>query len=818
MKDRIFRSKYLGGTVLALVFVIALFLRAILPHDQVFMGDWIRFTSVDSYFHMRLVDSLVANFPRLMEVDPYFAYAGRQLLGGVYFFHWLLAGIILVIGFGAPAPSTVDVVAVYFPAVLGALTVLPVYFIGKALFHRGVGLVAAALVAVLPGEFLGRSILGFTDYHVAEVLFTTTALLFLILAIKTARDRQLSLEQLRSWPVISRPLIYSLLAGLFLGVYFITWAGALLFVFIVTLFFVIQSVIDHLKGKSTFYLGLVGVAVMFPLLLIVASSSLGSFYLVPVVIALMVPPGLAVLSWLMGRWQLKPLFFPLAILGLGIAGMGVFNAFSPKLLGVLLAQLRIFAPTAGTELTTLEMKPFFRPVVEGGDFFLTPAWLNFRTTLILGLSALGILLGVSFQRRQFRPEVVFFLFWSLVIFLITVSQRRFAYYLTINIALLTAYITVLGYLGIILVVDYLRRRDTAGGWRQVMEIAGAVVPPGSSTGQAGLAVRDKRKPGPRPGVNYFGHVLAALFVFFLVFFPNIGPAVEVARAAPFAPSDGWHGALGWLEENTPEPFGDPGAYYQNFPPLLVGENFTYPESAYSVMAWWDYGYWISRVAHRIPYANPSQNPFAIKNTARFLLSQSEGEAREIIEASDSAYVVIDYGIATAKFWAIPEWGGREQSEYYELYYVPLGNQLRPFPFYYPEFYRSLLARLYYFDGKAVTPEKTMVISYRDEMTTAGETIRLVTDIKPFAEYQEAVDFVSRQERGNSRIVGENPLVSPVPLAALEDYRLVYSSREAVEHRGIVINFDEAATRVEIAPELMLVPEVKVFAYLPGSQN
>ena len=42
----------------------------------------------------------------------------------------------------------------------------------------------------------------------------------------------------------------------------------------------------------------------------------------------------------------------------------------------------------------------------------------------------------------------------------------------------------------------------------------------------------------------------------------------------------------------------------NAPPN--GEMFQYPDSAYGVMSWWDYGHVITYFAHPIPHANPFQ--------------------------------------------------------------------------------------------------------------------------------------------------------------------------------------------------------------------
>jgi asparagine N-glycosylation enzyme membrane subunit Stt3 len=152
---------------------------------------------------------------------------------------------------------------VYFPAVLGALTVFPVYIIGNKVFGHWAGIITAGFIAIMPGEFMGRSILGFTDYHIAEVLFTTTAAMFLVLAIKVSMERGLTFRHLRQRDrtVITRPILYSLLSGAFLGMHLLAWIGGLFFVFIFAAFFVVQFFVDHLKRRSTDYLAITGVTV-----------------------------------------------------------------------------------------------------------------------------------------------------------------------------------------------------------------------------------------------------------------------------------------------------------------------------------------------------------------------------------------------------------------------------------------------------------------------------------------------------------------------------------------------------------------------------
>ncbi|MCJ7655075.1 MAG: oligosaccharyl transferase, archaeosortase A system-associated, partial [Dehalococcoidia bacterium] len=150
-------SGLIAGIIVALFFGVALYLRIALPYDQVFVGDWIKFTGVDAYHFMRIVDNLVHNFPHLNSFDTYGLYPGGWDITMPSFFVYFLAGITWLVGLGSPTQHTVDVVGVYLPAVLGALTVIPVYFIGKALFSRWAGVIAAGLIAIFPGEFLGRS-------------------------------------------------------------------------------------------------------------------------------------------------------------------------------------------------------------------------------------------------------------------------------------------------------------------------------------------------------------------------------------------------------------------------------------------------------------------------------------------------------------------------------------------------------------------------------------------------------------------------------------------------------------------------------------
>ncbi|MGB2855788.1 MAG: STT3 domain-containing protein, partial [Dehalococcoidia bacterium] len=175
------RAKY--GIALTIIFGIAFFLRVYFPYEHVFAGDWVRFQQNDPWYHMRVIENFVQHFPHLMPFDPYGFYPDGQVRVTAPFYDLLLGFFIWIFGAGSPTKGLIETLSAYFPAILGALVTIPTFFIGKALFNKKAGLLAAALIAILPGEFLFRTLLGFNDHHAAEILFSTIIVLFLILAV-----------------------------------------------------------------------------------------------------------------------------------------------------------------------------------------------------------------------------------------------------------------------------------------------------------------------------------------------------------------------------------------------------------------------------------------------------------------------------------------------------------------------------------------------------------------------------------------------------------------------------------------------------------
>ena len=875
------------GILITLFIGIAIFVRTYYTYNAVFVGDWIKLTSNDAYYQMRLVDIIAHNFPHMAAFDPYLIFPGGASYGPIHFFSWLIAFVVWVVTLGNPTQHAIDMVGVYFPVILAALAVIPVYFMGKALFNRWAGVIAAGMMAVLPGEFVGRSILGGTDQHVAETLFSAVAAMFIIFALRAGWQNKISWDNLfkRDWKPLLKPLLYSILAGVFMGIYLITWEGALLFVFIIMLYFIVQFIIDHFKGQSSFYLGFIGFFIFLTALIIYSPIPypVQKFMLIALVF---VPPALAIISRLLLRPGIKAFFYPLALVGVAAAALVILWAVNPYFFKVILSMFSMLNPGGPTGTTTIEMQPFLSP---NGTFNIAVAWGNFTTSFFLipwapipGLAiiALVVLIVLFIKRRSDEKHMLFFFIWTLVILLATIMQRRFAYYLVVNMALLTSYLAwqfiwwfskrrnnleldpetlasqyrrsrfvgVLGGLiafglsfllvgtmyffipvfmaGLLSIFygfwawvklkglnDYMilwaflfpigipilafmeekKPKTTAakdGARKKQINFAPAAA---NAPVKVEVKAKSKVKEVLNPWLYGFNTATLVVLVFVAVFWPNYTNAKQVATAATFAPSNAWEETLHWLKDNTPEPM-DPGNFYA-INSVPAGGAYVYPDTAYGVTSWWDYGYWITRTAQRLPSDNPSQAPEPIKKVANLFVSVDDQQAAGIMKSLNSSYVVLDSTMTTSKIWAVMVWAGIDSSKYVQQYYYANGNQLVPIEVYTTEYYKLFSVRLFNFNGKASTSEKPMVLTWKNQTVTGGATVRLVSNAEEFDSYQAALDYVNAHPDENVTIAGSSPFVNPIPITAVPGFDLVFTS---------TMN-DAAAVNAGIA-------EVKVFHY------
>ncbi|MCR3883411.1 oligosaccharyl transferase, archaeosortase A system-associated [Methanotrichaceae archaeon M04Ac] len=758
---------------LVFVFLFSLYLRVYRPMPRVFVGDAVLFDGNDPWYHMMLAKSTVLNFQRPW-FDPLTFFPEGTAIHFGPFMSWGIAVLSYITGLGNPSMHTVEVVGAVFPAILGALLVFPVYFLGRELGGRAAGLIAAVMIAVLPGQLLSRSVIGFTDHHVAEVLFSATAILFFILAVRSGSGK-LTFATLRGRDLaeVKRPLLYAILAGLFLGLYIDSWAAGHVFVGFILAFVAIQSTVDHLRGRNVDHLAIVtAIAFLIALILVLPFVRVQNgfspvyyslFQPVILIMGILFVLFLSFVSTELGKRRMERRYFPLVIIGSIAVVFVVLAVAVPQFTGTLMSGLKIFQPYTGGAATISEASTILERYGVQRNF---PGLISILSPMWLTLLALPLLLR-RYLRDEGRSGDMLILVWTVMMLSLTLAQNRFAYYYAVNVAFLT------GYLGSVLLEK-----------TRFSEVECAIVRMARGSSKEEL---DRNRLLMNAGAVV---IVAALFVYPAMFGAvqgvSIGSFQSERHVNPIG-SD-WYDSLVWLRENTPYPGMDLYAIYERPP---AGERFAYPDSAYGTISWWDYGHWIETIGHRLPNSNPFQQGIGNRETERpgsspFFLAQTEAEAEAVLAAldvdmspySNARYVVTDVEMAMGKFHAMAAWSNIYPGEFQFSYW----QDGQPITIYRTPYFRSMVARLHFFDGTEAEVQEGWTVAFRSD----GAGGISVEPQKRSRDYQELLDSVDESlQRGYAaaEVVSQSPIMTSVPLEALSHYRLVYESQSSVTTSG-----------------------------------
>jgi len=607
------------------IFSISLYIRAVLPYNAVFRNGIIGFAADDAVFHMRLVENLILNFPKRIWFEVFTLYPYGQNFHFGPLWSYMIAITSMILGLGSPSLELIRTVGAYFPAIFGALVIIPIYFIGKEVFDRRVGLLAAFLVAVMPGQFLSRSVLGFTDHHIGEVFFSSLFLMFFIMAIKSINSKEISLKDIKDkdWNKVKKPVIISFLAGIAFGLYILQWVNGVFFGGIVSIFIIAQYIINHMRGRSNESMSIVTFIMFlaaFPLVFIFVDPQNGFSGGRYSYLQVLMTAGSAIFFLVVGLISVKmqekrieKIYYPITIAGIYAMGLIIARLAIPAMFANFSMFFKIFQSRTGGGLTIAEASPPANwmkfgsapyPYNFDGSF---PGIFELVSSYNLALLAM-IVIATLLIIRKWEPEKALFLIWCGTMFLLTTGQNRWFYYYAVNVALLVAF------LGISLL-------DISGIKHAIQKFWDQVSTPQDLKN---FMLSDLKAH----------QIITVILVILILFIPNFAIASRTTAGGPIGSGYyEWYESLNWMRYNTPETGLDFDAVYDRPP---AGETFQYPDTAYGVMSWWDYGHVITYFGHRIPNANPFQagiggGPDHAPGASSYFTAQSEEEGNRILD-------------------------------------------------------------------------------------------------------------------------------------------------------------------------------------------
>lgn len=635
------KGKIFIFSALILLFAFSLFVRIFFMYGTVF-SDPVKFGADDAVYHMRLVENeLLGNhFPKLINFDAFtfFPYGTDNNIAP--FFDQLLASFILIVGLGKPSQQLINNIAPFFPAILGSFSVFIFYFLGKKLWNsKAIGLLASFLVVIAP-HFLSRSILGNTDTHVAEFIFFYLAILFFLIAIKKRKSLFYENKNIKERLIAEinneRPFwIYTIVWAILSGIFFWTWAGAPLLLFVFFVFICGFYLIKFFSGKNYDWLlasGTLGFLIVFLMVFpfFGGYAKRYAFQYSSIIFSAIFGFLALILSSYFALKKKKPIkSFVIYFIGLCFLALIFIAIFFPGVLNNLWQTLLAVNNSTSEFKFAKEVTGEMRPIgIEGafGDF----GYLFFISIIGLFVCVYNFLKDKDFESfLMIIMGTVFILLSGVFPFF---GQGRFELYLCGTVSLLSAYIIINGF---------------KNGWK-ALELSS-------------LADNDIKK------YLSMGSLSMIFGLFFLLIFPfpvNIASlfpsnlplvaqkTIVIAKTGLFVREKGWYDALLWLKNNTPDPLVDYYAVYDG-----DSKSYKYPPEAYGILTRWDYGHLIAYQAHRMPIANNFHQGIGTKENEKvteagqsvFFLETEESAAKKYAESLKAKYIIIDHTLINELF-------------------------------------------------------------------------------------------------------------------------------------------------------------------------
>jgi oligosaccharyl transferase (archaeosortase A-associated) len=779
--------------ILVILFVVMLYIR-VLPLLNLGTTDILNIVgSDDPLYNLRQTEQVIANYPTYAWFDAMTLFPTGQNVPWGPLLIWMTSTLSILAG--ASTRNEIIGVALWVPPLLAAFMVPVTFLLVRKIWDWKAGIAAAVFIAFIGGQFFFRSFAGYLDHHVAEVLFSTIFILAYIYALGVIWKNPVDFKKRET---LKKPLIYAVIAGIAYIFGLLAMPTIILFAIIVSIFTIIIFLLETWHNKpaggmvilNTVVFGLAAIAVA---LLHIPDTGLGLYiYSYGQVIAyLLLIAGTAILYLLAEYFRQKHrFFFPLAILVLILVTIGGMAVLLPDLYGSFFDGLLSFFGFSSIAITIQEARPWT----------LAEAWQTYNFGLLLMAGGFLVLLYQSL--KKYRAEHLFILVWAVLIIIAAFREVRYEYYLAAIIAVLAG-----------ICVAYTVER----AWPDIVKMGrrSAVKepeePPKEERGSAKKKKADKasqkatKKTVSKPKANYLNILIAGIVLALALIFvvTSVTLDYQVASSGAIRMNPDWRESLEWMNTGTPETGVDYYAIYDK-------ATFTYPDTAYGVMSWWDYGHMITYIAKRIPNANPFQAGVAGPNgAAAFFMTQDEDGVNAIADHQGTRYVVTDIEMDTGKFWAMATWYNSSvgAGPYQQIFLVP-DNPVSPTGYdqvtvYTDKYFQTMVSRLHNFDGSMATAGQVYYIEYT---TTSGvgpyPVITNVEQLDAAEARAKAEQYNRNAQTGYHAEAVSTILIMPVDtVPALHHYRLVHESPTNVFGEGSPAD----------------LKYVKVFEYVPGAR-
>ncbi len=582
LRFRITHSSALHISLLILILVIAAVVR-LLPLRWGF-----QLSEFDPHVHYRLTKNMVDNgffawtsWTDTMAWYPQGINFGSNLFPGLAataaFFYQVANALNIapapILSSSLYHPLTADPVfnfCILFPVIMAVLTVLVIYFVGKDIGGKEVGLFSAFFLA-LNSPYIGRTSLGFFDDETVGIFGILLFIFFFLRSIDPERP-------------LRNSVAYGVAGGLSLGYLFSSWGAARYAIGITVIFVLVLILIRRYSSRL-----LLSYSATFGVALFIAANipKLGFTFLTEPTVLAVAGMFLLLCIYEISRHikttRNKTLFVfgflaLIVTLFIGLSSLGLIGSLGKKFISVIFPSERLGETIVDQLVQSVQEH---RPATWGSLYY------------DVGIGVLFIPVGLFFAVRNPTNRNIFLTIFGLTAIYFAGSMVR----LTL---LMAPAVSILWALALVQLV-----RPFVTILRESPKIP-----------------RRKMRFRPRVGKEFSAAFIILMFLLLTVTFvlPSAGssysrvvdraysPTTIASGSLPVRPSEpvrDWLDALNWMRVNL--------------------------ESTDVVASWWDYGYWITNIANTTTLAdNGTVNSTQISLIGQMFMS-NETEAIEILK-------------------------------------------------------------------------------------------------------------------------------------------------------------------------------------------
>ncbi|MBI4170627.1 MAG: hypothetical protein HY514_02950 [Candidatus Aenigmarchaeota archaeon] len=224
-------KKYWPTIIILAIVVLGLYVR-------IFDYKFPYLRNIDSYAFTRQIEDVANNGYLPQHDDLSLAPAGQDRPLGRDLYVYIMAYGFSFVRFFSPG-YTLFQFLIWAPALMAALMAIPMYYIGKILYDRRAGILAAFFI-VFDISILSRTLGGDPDNDTSVLLFPLIAIALFLLAYKYTNEKGFT----------KKGILYTILAGIGLVAWGYIWSGFWFVIWLIAGFLIVKIIMKLVKSRN----------------------------------------------------------------------------------------------------------------------------------------------------------------------------------------------------------------------------------------------------------------------------------------------------------------------------------------------------------------------------------------------------------------------------------------------------------------------------------------------------------------------------------------------------------------------------------------